>query len=252
MKKKVPMLVLTCLTFALQAQNNPSNFPTDERIKQVKFEENNVVPIYGNTFTTTQIEFAKSERILDAEGGDTTAWMVTFHPELPNILFVKPTTLNSNTNMTVITNQHTYYFQMSSNRSLEAKPFQQTYALKFTYPALKAKQSSTLVQKNHVSQAPKAMNTAYRFSGSSQLVPLHVFDDGQFTYFELSPNGSVSAIFAVDDKSGREEIVNTRKQGKYVVVQRIAPQFTLRQGGLVTSVFNGREISRIQANRRPQ
>ncbi|RUR14043.1 P-type conjugative transfer protein VirB9 [Legionella septentrionalis] len=252
MKKIVTTFVLSCIATALQAQNNPSNFPTDQRIKQVTFQENNVVPIYGKTFTTTQIEFAKNEGILDVEGGDTTAWMVTVHPELPNMLFVKPTALNSNTNMTVITNQHTYYFQMSSNKNLEANPSLQTYALKFTYPVPKIKQSSASVQKNRVSQAPKAINTAYRFSGSSQLVPLHVFDDGQFTYFELSPNSPVPAIFAVDDKSGREATVNTRRQGKYLVIQRIAPQFTLRQGGLVTSVFNGREISRIQANRRPQ
>ncbi|GGI82566.1 P-type conjugative transfer protein VirB9 [Legionella impletisoli] len=252
MKKIATILVLSCITAALQAQNNPSNFPTDKRIKQVKFEENNVVPIHGKTFTTTQIEFAKNERILDVEGGDTTAWMVTVHPELPNMLFVKPTALNSNTNMTVITNQHTYYFQMSSNKSLEFNPLQQTYALKFTYPAPKVNQSTASSQKNRVPKEPKAINISYRFSGSSQLVPLHVFDDGQFTYFELSPNSPVPAIFAVDDKSGREATVNTRRQGKYLIVQRIAPQFTLRQGGLVTSVFNGREISRIQANRRPQ
>ena len=96
------------------------------------------------------------------------------------------------------------------------------------------------------------MNAAYRFSGSPQLVPLHVFDDGTFTYFELSLNGAVPAIFAVDDQSGKESTVNTRRQGKYLVVQRLAPQFTLRQGTLATSVFNTREINRIAANRRPQ
>ncbi|MDW9144162.1 TrbG/VirB9 family P-type conjugative transfer protein, partial [Legionella pneumophila] len=95
-------------------------------------------------------------------------------------------------------------------------------------------------------------NTAYRFSGSPQLVPRHVFDDGKFTYFELSSQGSVPAIFAVDDQSGKESTVNTRREGKYIVVQRLAPQFTLRQGGLTASVFNTPEINRIRANRRPK
>ena len=82
-------------------------------------------------------------------------------------------------------------------------------------------------------------------------MPKHVFDDGQFTYFELSNNGAVPAIFAVDDKSGKESTVNVRRQGKYLVVLRLAPQFTLRQGHLTTSVFNTCEINRIAQNRRP-
>ena len=124
---------------------------------------------------------------------------------------------------------------------------QQTYALKFAYPTPVVNHA-----KPTTPPQPKAVNTAYRFSGSPQLVPKHVFDDGQFTYFEISSSGAVPAIFAVDDKSGKESTVNTRRQGKYLVVQRIAPQFTLRQGGLSTSVFNAREINRIAQNRRPQ
>ncbi|TID56483.1 P-type conjugative transfer protein VirB9, partial [Legionella pneumophila] len=46
--------------------------------------------------------------------------------------------------------------------------------------------------------------------------------------------------------------VNTRREGKYIVVQRLAPQFTLRQGCLSASVFNSPEINRIRANRRPK
>jgi type IV secretion system protein VirB9 len=60
------------------------------------------------------------------------------------------------------------------------------------------------------------------------------------------------AIFAVDDKNGKEATVNTRRLGKYLVVQRLAPQFTLRLGALTTSVFNTQEINRIAQNRRPQ
>ncbi|OGV47044.1 MAG: hypothetical protein A3F46_00970 [Legionellales bacterium RIFCSPHIGHO2_12_FULL_42_9] len=99
---------------------------------------------------------------------------------------------------------------------------------------------------------PHPVNTAYRFSGSPQLVPLHVFDNGRFTYFELAANAPVPAIFAIEDKQGKENTVNTRREGKYLVVQRTAPQFTLRSGSMVTSVFNINEISRIQQNRRPQ
>ena len=113
MKKIILSLSLVTIMSTIYAQNNPTALPTDIRIKKVLFQENNVVPIHGMTFTTTQIQFGGNERVLDIEGGDSTAWMVTYHQELPNMLFVKPTIFNSSTNMTVITNQHSYYFHLT-------------------------------------------------------------------------------------------------------------------------------------------
>lgn len=249
MKNIVALLVLA-MAMGVSAQNNSSAYPTDIRIKKVIFQENNVVPIQGITFTTTQIQFGPGERVLDIEGGDSSAWMVTYHPELANMLFIKPTIFDSHTNMTVMTNQHTYYFQLSSNKQLETDSNEQTYALKFLYPT-DSTNIATTTTKPAITQ-PHILNADYHFSGSPQLVPLHVFDDGKFTYFELSAQGPAPAIFAVDDKNGVESTVNTRRQGKYLVVQRLAPQFTLRQGALTTSVFNAREIKRIAQNRRPQ
>ncbi|HAT1757199.1 TPA: P-type conjugative transfer protein VirB9 [Legionella pneumophila] len=247
------LISLACLIplTGLHAQNNPKAMSQDVRIKQVVYRDNDVVPVHGVPFTTTQIQFADKEEVLDIEGGDTTAWMVTHHPELGNIVFIKPTSFDSNTNMTVITNKHAYYFHLKSSKTLESTQEQQTYALKFTYPESKPRPA---INTNRVAPPlqPKVVNAAYRFSGSPQLVPKHVFDDGQFTYFELTDTGSVPAIFAVDNANGKESTVNTRREGKYIVVHRLAPQFTLRQGRLTTSVFNTQEINRIATNRRPQ
>lgn len=253
MKTLLIPLTALLITSTLQAQNNPHVFPTDTRIKHVAYQENNVVPLQGITFTTTQIQFADKEQVLDIEGGDSAAWMVTYHPELPNMVFVKPTLFDSSTNLTVITNQRAYYFHLTSNKKLERNPSKQTYSLKFTYaqPTMTKAPVNRSVHINTADLQPKILNTAYRFSGSPQLVPVHVFDDGKFTYFELSPQGAVPAVFAVEDKSGKESTVNTRREGKYLIVQRLAPQFTLRQGKLATSVFNTHEISRIAADRRP-
>jgi len=251
MKTLILSTAALMIATGVQAQNNPVSFSTDARIKHVLYEENNVVPIQGVTFTTTQIQFGAKEEVLDIEGGDSTAWMVTYHPELSNTLFVKPTILGSNTNLTVITNQHAYYFHLTSNNKIEPNPSQKTYAVKFEYQAVKQPTRQALPKANPLVH-PKVLNTAYSFSGSPQLVPRHVFDDGKFTYFELSTNGAVPAVFAVDDKNGKESTVNTRREGKYLIVQRIAPQYTLRQGKLATSVFNTQEINRIAANRRPQ
>lgn len=247
----------SCVWTVTYAQTNPIPNPKDARIKMVSFQDDNVVPINGKTFTTTQIVFGKDEYVKGVEGGDTTGWIVDYKPMLPNMIFIKPTVLDSNSNMTVVTNKHHYYFKVKSNKTLDDKDESVTYALKFIYPEdernqLNAKLKSDAIKKAsvlNVAKTPKAYNWNYRFSGNRQIMPLHVFDDGTFTYFELRKNQAVPAIFAVDDTQGKEAVVNTRREGNYMVVQRLAPQFTLRNGGTVASVFNSNEIIRIKQGR---
>ena len=55
------------------------------------------------------------------------------------------------------------------------------------------------------------------------------------------------AIFAVDNKKGRESVVNFRKERGYLVVHELAPQFTLRAGKYhVASIFNRRLIRKVR------
>ncbi|KTD65366.1 P-type conjugative transfer protein VirB9 [Legionella spiritensis] len=248
------VLPLLIPVITAQAAQTPQAFPKDDRVKKVIFEDNNVVTVAATTFTSTQIVFGQSEAILDVEGGDTSGWMVTHHANLPNMMFIKPTMLNSNTNMTVVTNRHTYYFHVLSNKSLDTNPVRQVYAIKFVYPeeerARREARRKERARNHPKPKDPKTLNWHYRVSGNAQIIPAHVFDDGTFTYFELRKNQPVPAIFAVDDRQGKESVVNTRRQGNVLVVQRLAPQFTLRHGGQVASVFNSLEIARIKQGRR--
>lgn len=244
-KIKIQILAIICSVFFVGVI-----FAKDVRIKEVRFEENSVVVINGAVFTSTQIVFSKDEIVNDVEGGDTAGWIVTYHPKLKNMLFIKPTVLDSDTNMTVITNKHHYYFHITSNKALTVVPQQLTYAVKFIYP--KSLMPNPGVKKplqshnNEKSKISASINKYYSFNGSELLKPLHVFDDGQFTFFEFEKNQAIPAIFAIDDKRGKESVTNIRKEGNYIVVQRLAPQFTLRHGALVASIFNDIEIMRLK------
>lgn len=248
-------LFLCCLTS--YGQTNPIPHPKDARIKMVAFQENNVVPVHGKIFTTTQIVFGEDEVVKGIEGGDTAGWIVDYKPAMPNMIFIKPTVLNSDSNMTVVTNKHQYYFKVQSSKSVDELSKAGTYALKFIYPEEARKQLNAKLKEEALKsasvlnaiQSPKVYNWNYRFHGSRQIMPVHVFDDGAFTYFELSKNQPVPAVFAVEDKQGRESIVNTRRAGNYLVVQRLAPQFTLRHGRTVACVFNSNEIAELRRGR---
>lgn len=249
--KALPLLLIPLMGFAEQI---PKAYPQDLRVKHLPFEENNVVRFKAKTFTTTQVIFGEDEAILAAEGGDTSAWMATYHEHLPNLLFIKPTQLNSHTNLTVVTSKHSYYFELQSNKDLHQKGLA-LYALRFDYPKEKepkaVARSKSATQRSNSSKKPsRPMNFNYRFSGSADLVPKKVYDDGRFTYFELADNQPVPAIFAVNHQDGKESLVNLRQEGTRLVVLQLAPQFSLRKGAQVASVFNTEAIQRIQQQRR--
>ena len=175
-----------------------------------------------------------------------------------NVLNLKPTILGSKTDLDVITvdgagKERFYRFALSSPASGQGANV--TYAVQFVYPeeakarALAALNYQRLQRKSIINESknPNDYNWDYSFNGARSIMPLHVFDDGKFTYLQLRPNQDVPAIFAVNNAKGEESVVNYRRMGNYIVVEQVAPQLTLRDGKYtVASIFNNREIEKIR------
>jgi type IV secretion system protein VirB9 len=246
MMKKSLILLSVGVSSALFAAQSPIKLSSDSRLEVVTYSESNVVPIHGTTLTSTQIAFSPEEYIKNVQNGDLGAWTASIDKNLPYMMFVKPTAYHSNTNMTVVTNKHTYFFELISNEAGQEDQSKATYSVKFIYPG----DSLSEVEEEILSQEqlketeisafahPADYHWNYSFHGDKSIVPLHVFDDGKFTYFELQPGQAFPAVFAVKDRSGKESVVNYRKDGNYLIVQEVDPQFTLRTGEAVASIFN--------------
>ena len=260
---KYSLLLFLASTFLLSTTSmayiKPIRLASDRRIEVVSYSPYNVVPTEGTTFTTTQITFGKNEFIEDVQNGDLGAWTASINKDLPNMLFVKPTAYDSHTNMTVVTNKHTYYFQMTSNKRIEQVDKKATYAIHFLYPQEQQRkvQKALLVQEQQKKAEVSALakptdyNWHYSFHGDRHIMPIHVFDDKQFTYLQLRPNQPIPAIFAVTSRNGEEFVVNYRIDGQYLVIQRVAPQFTLRDGKHhVATIFNDSLIRKMRSQNR--
>lgn len=233
--------MLLLQTYSIQAQP----IAEEKRIKSIVYQANKIVPVLATTFMTTQIVFSQNETIENIQNGDLAAWAVNVQKNLPNMLFLKPTMVGSETNMTVVTNLHTYYFQLQSEPA-NSNNQTATYAIHFIYPA-----DSNLTMRNSNPQtnySTNHYNWNYSFNGAHSIMPRQVFDDGQFTYLQLQPRQTIPAIFAVDNIAGNEAVVNYRREGNYLVIQQIAPQFTLRLGKYhVASLFNNVLIHQLQS-----
>ncbi|MFN3233801.1 MAG: TrbG/VirB9 family P-type conjugative transfer protein [Gammaproteobacteria bacterium] len=244
------LLIIHSFSIA-SALEYPRSLSTDSRIQTVAYIPNQVISIHGTTFISTQIIFGEDERIMDIQGGDADAWTVSVSKSLPNVLNIKPTMAGSNSDMIIATiddagKSRRYFFHLKSNQKTEIDKKSPTYAIQFVYNKksnmLSAHETIINLEKKTIKDAfihPKKYHWDYSFHGSHAIMPLHVFDDGKFTYMELRTHQSVPAIFAVDNQAGMESLVNYRRVGEYIVIHQVAPQFTLREGKYhVVSLFN--------------
>jgi len=226
---------------------------SDQRVTRVNYDTNKVVTIYANPFVSTTIELSKDEVVMadNITNGDSSSWNYQVYADKPNYLGIKPSRIGSDTSMTIVTNQHTYYFHLISTDQIPAM-----FAIKYEYPDAEIK--NTNAKKQFVEQQNKAnlssfrnpseYNMNYTFSGDKNIMPIQVWDDGQVTYMQFSPNQPQPAIFAVEGEEGDEAVVNYRRlDNNLVIVLRVAPQFTLRLGSeQVSSIFNQTYIKQIK------
>lgn len=215
------------------ASSLPRRVAADSHIKMVQYDPNNVVRLNGEYGFQTQVAFAPDEVVQNVSLGDSMAWQAV---PVGSNLFIKPVAA-STTNMTVLTNKNSYNFQLDSEHQ-KGSP---TYKLQFIYPEAGFDPSG--ISNGIASFNPEKINWKYSFTGEKELAPEAIFDNGQFTYFKFDKDryNRMPSIFIVD-KNRHETLVNYHMQGNYVVVNTVAKAFALRDGDLVSMVYNNYAI----------
>jgi type IV secretion system protein VirB9 len=264
---KIIIFILSIFLFSMpvNAARKAADGKVDPRIKVFTYSPRDVYQVNAHYGYSSHILFGEGEVIEHVSMGDSLAWYV-----IPNgnNLFLKPIENKANTNMTVLTNKRTYNFELRSYTAKSIKDPKLTFSAYFRYPqeeleamlekekeSLKKRQASLrrlneeVVPKREIS--PEFWNFDYARKGSEDLAPLHVFDDGEFTYFHFPKGIDTPAIFLVDDQK-KESLINFHVRGKYVVVQRVAKQFILRHSGIATCIFNEAYRDGLESSEVPQ
>ena len=207
----------------------PRPGPGDPRIHVVDYDPAEVVELRSALGFQLSVEFDPGEKIENVAIGDSLGWQVTPNRRA-NLLFLKPMSARPPTNMTVVTNQRRYNFQLSVQK-------QPSRSLPFSVVFLYAPPAVAVIEAPPPPPPPVERNVAYSYEGSARTLPVKVFDDGQDTYFTFRQEEDLPAIFAVDPDGG-EAVVNTRQRDGYVVVDRVVRGFVLRRGSEVTRIYN--------------
>jgi type IV secretion system protein VirB9 len=254
---KVPLaFMMLCLgmgtvltTTVSFADTLPRPGPKDSRIRYVAYNRDQVVVIDVTFGASTMIVFEDDEKIETLGAGDALGFKIEPNRR-GNVLFVKPAEKDALANLNVLTTKRQYVFVLRSGfRPIRA----QVFAVRFTYPdtamtlqdleEARRRTSEPNLRNLNVANA----NTDYGYKGSSANKPLVIFDDGTKTFFRFGgqDSGQVPAIYIVD-RQRNESLANFRREGPYLVVDRVNHQWTLRNGDEVTCVFNQRLTNVIE------
>lgn len=206
----------------------------DARLTQRLYNPDEVVRIDGRIGVQATVAFADDEHIENVAVGDAESWQITPNKRA-NLLFVKPLAATARTNMTVVTDRHTYYFDLVANPRATAP----VYALRFTYPAEPKRAAVPAMaltdaerEALNADQAPvdpAQLNFAWRMTGAAKLLPARLYDDGQATYAVWAANVPVPAILVTNEK-GEEGPVNFAVRGDTIVIDSVPSRIVLRVG----------------------
>ncbi len=218
----------------------------DHRVRTIMYQQDQVYKYVGHFRYQTSIEFGPDEVIGTISMGDSTAWML--NPS-GNRLFLKPLEQDATTNMTLITNKRVYLFELHARETDDINDRDMVFILRFIYPEednLSITKYLDTVPVPDLEKDGDKYNFNYTISGTDEIAPVRIFDDGEFTYFEFKDkNAEVPAFFWVD-ANGEESLINYRTRGDYIVVERVASKYTLRHGRDIVCVFNEARLAKAQ------
>ena len=196
------------------AEIQPRQDQHDTRVRQASYQDGQVYSIRTSLTHVTSIEFGRGETIRSIIAGDTEGFLLDGVPG-GQAFAIKPVTPGAHTNITVYTNQRSYYFNVSEASSPTF------YVIRFTYP-----ETTRAARQIIASETP---NHAYGVSERSEITPSEIWDDGTFTYFRFEQNAPVPAIFRWSN--GTERSVNALAQPDGVIrVSGVNARWVLRLG----------------------
>jgi type IV secretion system protein VirB9 len=244
--KKIIILTISLFIIAATAYAVRESRPTpiDSRIRVMVYNPDDVFKFIGYYGYQASIELGKDEEVVNISMGDTTGWQIV---PSGNRIFIKPIEEDATTNMTLISNKRTYFFELYAEQTADIRDPELVFNVKFIYPDeedlenIKTFAASSTPGTSPSLEHPEKYNFNYYISGNEEIAPIKIFDDGEFTYMQFrDKNKELPAILAVDEDL-RESMVNFRldpNNANLIVIEEVFPKMTLRLGEKITCIFN--------------
>jgi type IV secretion system protein VirB9 len=225
----------------LLAQAAPA-LPGDPRLITVPFRENAVLRLTGRAGVEATVILGPDEHIENVAIGDANAWQVTPNRRA-DMLFLKPLLPRARTNLTVVTDRHTYFFDLVAAPGARA-----IYGLRLAYapephkptpppaPALTTEEAALAHGEHAVDPVdPATLDLGFTLHGAHELLPAKVFADGHATYIAWPKGAALPAILG-RNAQGVEGPINYAMHDDMIVVDGTPDTIVLRTGKLVALI----------------
>ena len=212
---------------------------------QYEYQPDRIYEIRTGLGITTQIELSPNEKVLDYSTGFSSGWELN---RRENVFYLKPNNVDVDTNMMVRTDKRSYIFELkvvaTDWRVLDqAKRAGVQYKVKFVYPNDPALAEAAEVAESRPGQSTsmevgRVYNFDYSFATRSKspwLVPVSVYDDGQFTYVQMPdmtqfPTGNFPAVYGREKRKGEDFVVNSTVEKNTIIVHGTYQYLVIRHG----------------------
>lgn len=243
----VLMIVVNCpLAFAQGTAAFSHSYETASRVQQIEYRENLVVKIGGYANNPFVIEMPADEPIGDVALPPSSSYeMVKKGPRF----FVRPLPGAQPATVLITTRSRSIVLDIVLGSSQGFKD--RLSKLIVTLPAAPVppppppavERIEAVAAASNL--APETSSTYHNDNYTLQVVaesvdirPREAFDDGRFTYLKFPNNQEIPAIFRSTPGTNDEVLVNSHRDGDFIVLHAVAPLWNLRLGGSVLGVFN--------------
>ncbi|WP_370664236.1 P-type conjugative transfer protein VirB9 [Candidatus Orientia mediorientalis] len=234
------LLLTIILPLKVVAIREPKPTAIDSRIRVITYSPNDVFKFTGYYNYQGCIELDKGEEVINLSMGDPNAWFIQ---EFGNRIFIKPIKDDATTNMLLITNKRTYFFELHAEEVQNITDSNMIFYVKFLYPDNEKSNninSASLTSEPDLAH-PENYNFYYTISGHQEIAPIKIFDDGDFTYIYFrDKNAAMPTVYVIDDRR-KESLANFRISTKHpnlMIIEQVAPRLSLKLGKKVVYVFN--------------
>ncbi len=234
-------LLLVAFSSQARAERTPAPMPADARLRTVPFEKDNVVTIWGTRGVSTIIILGDDEKIATVALGDTIGWQAV-PDQSKQYLFIKPLEPGAVTNMTVVTTRKRIYSFIL--RTSSGHDHHSVFKVRFTYPDEEA--DARLLEKARALAAFPNRGTPSARRSETSITATRAHPPSSRSMSSTTgprPTSASPARFRAYSSSiptDPKTLVNYRREGAIIVVDRTAGQWTMRSGTTTACVFNMR------------
>lgn len=254
---------------------------SDTRLVVFNYDPNLVYNINAQDSMFTHIELRPGEKVLGFYLSDTTRWRFNVSKDAARV-FIKPTLPGLFNSATMVTSVRTYELTFRSVK--ENQPwyqrvrwnindenqvsFDQATGVYEDIPQaggglagmMNSQAKNPVAFDDDVSRSekgggdsgsdiptirPDKINFGYKVEGEASFKPTSVFDDGKFTWVQISGSQTLPAVFHFEKGSSEVQVIDYTVHGDFLLISRLVDGLLLKLGKNEVRITRGEKCSSI-------